>query len=85
MVGDDERLVDEATHQDVDVAYADSCVADRVDGIRAHRLDGLQRRSSAECGKPAEQRPLPFVEEIVAPVDEVAQRLLSHVGRARPD
>ena len=67
----------------VDVAYRrfDPTGIDRID---ADALDGVQGGATAEHGQPAEQGALALVEQVVTPVDEVAERLLPGLGRAWP-
>ena len=44
----------------------------------------MERRAGREDGEPCQQRPLVLVEEVVAPVDGLPQRLLSRREIARP-
>ena len=50
----------------------------------ADRLGGIQRAAAGEHGQPGEQRPLARLEQLVAPVDRRAQRVLAggRVARA---
>src|SRR5206468_2815242 len=70
LLADDERFVDQLSQQVEDL--------ERLAGRRpADRLGGLQRPAAGEDRQAAEQRPLPFGEQVVTPIDERVQRLLA--------
>ena len=75
--GDHQRLVDERVEVIGDVGRGDGVVG-------AHRLRGREVAAAGEHGEPFEDALLVVEEELVAPVDDGAQRLLAGQGRARP-
>ena len=68
-IGDDERLVDEVQEEVEDLARRQEVVA-------AHGFGGVERAPAGEDGEPGEQPALVLEQEVVAPVDDGAQRLL---------
>ena len=71
----DKRFLDQPSQQIQDVAFRDAgLVRDRF-----RRLDG---QSTRKHGETAQQRPFAIIEQLVAPVDERAQRLLARKRRA---
>ena len=75
-VGDDERLLDQRRDE-----IEDRLGLERVGG--GYGLGGIEREAAREDGQPAQQRPLGLGEEVVAPVDQRAQRLLAAQRGAR--
>jgi hypothetical protein len=66
-----------------DHAAVDEC-GQRVDLGVADGFRGLERESAGEYGQPREQRPLALLQQVVAPLQRVPQRLLAlrQVARA---
>ena len=75
VLGDHERLVDQARRQ-----AGDAPALDRAAG--AHVLGGVERERAREHRQAPEQQALLAVEQLVAPVDRRAQRLLAGERRA---
>ncbi len=71
-----EALVGERGHEVERLPLFDALAAADLDG-------GDHRRAPGEDGEPAEERALVFVEEVVAPVDQRAQRLVPRQRGAR--
>jgi len=59
-----------------DDSMSSACVAD-TSPKAAHRLDVFQREPSREHAQPRQQRPLRRRQQIVAPLDRGAQRLVA--------
>ena len=72
--GEDQRLLDESSEGVQDVHGVD-----RLAG--AHRLRRLERRPAGEDREPAQDGPLRLGQQVVAPVDGGAQRLVPGEGR----
>ena len=70
LIETDEALVEELADELDDVA------ADLVRRA-AHRLGHLQVETAAEHRQPVDEAPSPVVEQVVAPADRAAQRLLA--------
>jgi hypothetical protein len=52
--------------------------------VGAHRLDGLERERTAEHAQLGQQRPLGGSEQVIAPVEQRAQRAVAWHGGAAP-
>ena len=76
MVGEHERLVDEAADEVGHVAGGDDA------RVCADDLGRVQRRPTAERRQPPEHDLFGRLEEVVAPVDQAAQRLLAGLDPA---
>jgi hypothetical protein len=76
VVGEHERLVDEAADEVGHVAGGDGA------RVCAHDLGRVQRRPTAERRQPPEHDLFGRLEEVVAPVDQAAQRLLAGLDPA---
>ena len=75
--GDHQRLVDEGVEMVGEVGRRDGLVG-------AHRLGRRQVATAGEHRQPLEDALLVVEEQLVAPVDDGAQRLLARQRRARP-
>jgi len=81
------KLPDRLEHpESLPLAHADEALVDErlqpVDVRAADRFGRLEGAAAAEDGKAGEQPLLVFREEVVAPIDRRAQRLLARLGVA---